>query len=102
MIKYVFQIDYARGEKRGYMDWVRSIADTLQAPSELKELASYDSVFSESPQRVVEFTFASMADAAAYFDRPEMVKIFQGELAEHAARVNVSVLKLLSDYNKGF
>ena len=73
MIKYVYSIDYPLGKKREYVDWVRSIADTLQKPDELKQLASYDNVFSASPQRVVEFSFESLADAATYFERPEMV-----------------------------
>ncbi len=42
MIKYVYEIDYPLGEKRKYLEWVRSIADTLQAPGELRGLASYD------------------------------------------------------------
>ena len=100
MIKYLYQIDYARGEKRAYMDWVRSIADTLQEPVELRQLASYDNAFSASPQRVVEFTFDSLSDAARYFDRPEMIRIFEGELPEHASRVRVAVLRRLSDYTK--
>ena len=32
MIKYVYEIDYPFGEKRKYLEWVRSIAETLQAP----------------------------------------------------------------------
>ena len=49
MIKYVYSIDYRLGKKREYVDWVRSIADTLQKPDELKRLASYDNVFAASP-----------------------------------------------------
>src|SRR6266545_1201575 len=52
VIKYVYEIDYPPGEKRKYLEWVRSIADTLQAPGELKRLASYDNAFSASPHRV--------------------------------------------------
>ena len=54
VIKYVYEIDYPVGQKRAYLEWVRSIADTLQAPGELKRLASYDNVFSATPHRVVE------------------------------------------------
>jgi hypothetical protein len=80
MIKYVYEIDYPFGEKRKYLEWVRSIADTLQAPSELRRLASYDNVFSATPHRVVEFTFDSLEDAARYFGRKEISFIFQSEL----------------------
>ena len=100
MIKYVYAIDYPLGKKREYVDWVRSIADTLQKPDELKRLASYDNVFSASPQRIVEFSFESLTDAATYFERPEMVRIFGAELPQHGANVAVTVLKRLTDYTK--
>jgi hypothetical protein len=100
MIKYVYEIDYPLGEKRKYLEWVRSIADTLQAPGELKRLASYDNAFSASPHRVIEFTFDSMADAGKYFDRKEMVRIFQGELPAHGENIHIKVLTLRGDYTK--
>jgi hypothetical protein len=100
MIKYVYSIDYPLGRKREYIDWVRSVADILQKPDELKGLASYDNVFSASPQRIVEFSFESLADAAAYFERPEMTRIFTGELPHHGTNVAITVLKRLTDYTK--
>jgi hypothetical protein len=100
VIKYVYEIDYPLGEKRKYLEWVRSIADTLQAPGELKRLASYDNAFSASPHRVIEFTFESMADAGRYFDRKEMVRIFQGELPAHGENIRIKVLTLRGDYTK--
>ncbi len=100
MIKYVYEIDYPLGEKRKYVEWVRSIANTLQAPGELRRLASYDNAFSASPQRVVEFTFDSLEDAGKYFDRKEMVRIFQGELPAHGTNIHVKVLTLRGDYSK--
>lgn len=100
MIKYVYSIDYPLGRKREYVDWVRSIADTLQKPDELKRLASYDNVFSATPQRIVEFTFESLADAATYFERPEMARIFTGELPQHGTNIAITVLKRLTDYTK--
>jgi hypothetical protein len=100
MIKYVYSIDYPRGRKREYVDWVRSIADTLQKPDELQRLASYDNVFSASPQRIVEFSFESLVDAATYFERPEMIRIFGGELSQHGANVGITVLRRLTDYTK--
>ena len=100
MIKYVYEIDYPLGEKRKYLDWVRSIADTLQAPGELKGLASYDNAFSATPQRVVEFTFESLEEAGRYFGRKEISRIFQSELPAHGSNIGVTVLALRSDYSK--
>jgi len=101
MIKYVYEIDYPLGQKRSYLEWVRSIADTLQAPEELKRLASYDNVFSASPHRVVEFTFESMADAGRDFERKDIGRILQGELTAHGSNIHINVLTLLGDYSKG-
>ena len=98
MVKFVYAIDYPLGQKRAYLEWVRSIADTLQAPAELKRLAAYDNYFSASPHRVVEFEFETMEDAARYFERKEISRIFQAELPVHASNVRISFLKLLGDY----
>jgi hypothetical protein len=100
MIKYVYEIDYPLGEKRKYLEWVRSVADTLQAPGELKRLASYDNVFSATPHRVVEFTFDSLEDAARYFGRKEISVIFQGELPAHGTNIHINILALRGDYIK--
>jgi hypothetical protein len=100
MIKYVYEIDYPLGEKRKYLEWVRSVADALQAPGELKRLASYDNVFSATPQRVVEFTFDSLEDAARYFSRKEIGVIFQSELPAHGTNIGLKVLALRGDYSK--
>lgn len=48
MIKWMYEIDYPLGERRAYLEWVRSFADTLQAPDELKRLVSYDNLFADS------------------------------------------------------
>src|SRR6266508_4380169 len=101
VIKYVYEIDYPVGQKRRYLEWVRSIADALQAPGELKRLASYDNAFSATPQRVVEFSFDSLEDAGKYFDRKEMVRIFQGELPAHGTNIHVKVMTVRGDYSKG-
>jgi hypothetical protein len=100
MIKYVYEIDYPLGQKRSYLEWVRTIADTLQAPDELRRLVSYDNVFSASPHRVIEFTFDSMKDAGRYFERPEVSRILQGELPGRGSNIQIKVLKLLGDYSK--
>jgi hypothetical protein len=100
MIKYVYAIDYPQGQKRAYLEWVRTIADRLQAPPELKRVASYDNFFSASPQRFVEFEFDTMEDAARYFERAEIGHIFQAELPAHAHNIRMTVLKSLGDYSK--
>jgi hypothetical protein len=100
VIKYVYELDYPLGEKRKYLEWVRTIADTLQAPGELTRLASYDNVFSATPQRVVEFTFDSLEDAARYFARKEISLIFQGELPAHGTNIGIKVLALRGDFTK--
>lgn len=100
MIKWVYEIDYPIGAKRAYLEWVRTIADTLQAPDELKRLVSYDNVFAASPQRVVEFYFDSMEDAGRYFDRPELSPIFQAQLPAHGTNIRITALVLRADYTK--
>jgi hypothetical protein len=100
MIKWVYEIDYPLGEKRAYLEWVRSIADTLQAPDELQRLVSYDNLFAASPQRVVEFYFDSMEDAGKYFDRKELSPIFQGQLPAHGTNIRITALVLRADYTK--
>ena len=99
MIKYVYEIDYPFGEKRKYLEWVRSIADALQAPGELNQLASYDNVFSATPHRVVEFTFGSLEDAARYFGRKE-ISLILSELPAHGTNISIKVLALRGDYSK--
>ena len=101
MIKYVYSIDYPVGQKRAYLEWVRSIADTLQQPDELQQVASFENVFSASPQRIVEFSFESLEAGARYFERPEMTRVFQGELPHHGTNIGLIVVKRLTDYTKG-
>jgi hypothetical protein len=100
VIKYVYEIDYPPRGKDKYLEWVRSIADALQAPAELRRLASYDNVYSMTPHRVVEFTFDSPPDAAKYFDREEIRLILQSELPAHSANISIKVLALRDDYLK--
>ena len=100
MIKYVYEVDYPLGQKRSYLEWVRSVADALQAPDELKRLASYDNVFSATPHRVIEFTFDSLEDAGRYFGRKEISRILQGELTAHGTNIGIKVLTRLADYSK--
>ena len=90
MIKYVYEIDYPPRGKDEYLQWVRSIAAALQAPAELRRMASYDNVYPVTPHRVVEFTFDSPRDAATYFDRKEIGLILQSELPTHSASKDIA------------
>jgi len=101
MIKYVYEIDYPpEGGKEKYLEWVQSIAAGLQAPGELRRLASYDNIYSLTPHRVVEFTFDSPEDAARYFGRKEIEPIIQTELPAHSANIHIKILTLRDDYSK--
>ena len=100
VIKYVYEIDYPPRGKDEYLTWVRSIADALQAPAELRRVASYDNVYSATPHRVVEFTFDSPEDAARYFDREEIGLILRSELPAHSANIRIKVLVLRDDYTR--
>jgi hypothetical protein len=101
MIKFVYSIDYPLGQKRAYLEWVRSIADSLQQPDQLIGLSSYDNVFSASPQRFVEFSFESLEAGARYFEQPEMIRVFEGQLPEHGTNIGITILRRLTDYTKG-
>ena len=100
MIKYVYEIDYPPRGKDKYLKWVQTIADALQAPAELRRLASYDNIYSTTPHRVVEFTFDSPRDAATYFERKEIRLILQSELPTRSANIHIKVLALRDDYVK--
>ena len=102
VIKYVYEIDYPPRGKDKYLEWVRSVADALQAPAELRRLASYDDVYSATPRRVVEFTFDSPRDAARYvFDtKGDRADLAKGELPTHSANIRIKVLALRDDYIK--
>lgn len=99
MIKYVWSVDYPLGKKEEYLAWVKSIAATLQAPDEVKRVASYDNCFSESPHRLVELEFDDMVTAAKYFEREEIREILEGILSV-GVNVRVNVLALRGDYTK--
>jgi len=99
-IKYVYTIDYPMNGKAAYIDWVKSIVSTLQKPSELVSIASYDNYLNESPRRIVEFEFADNIDAAKYFDDPEVRNVID-QTIEHGITHDILVLKKRSDYNPG-
>jgi len=97
-VKYVYTLDYPMGEKAEYLDWISSIASTLQEPAELLSIASYDNYFNASPQRYIEFVFANTADATKYFENPEISRIID-ELVNHGINVDIHLIKGRGDYN---
>jgi hypothetical protein len=98
-IKYVFAIDYPLGKKGEYLEWIKSIAPILQAPEEVKRLASYDNFYGSNPHRLVELEFANIEDAMKYLGREEIKKIL-GDLPSHSSRARVDVFTLRGDYSK--
>lgn len=98
-IKYVFTVDYPLGKKAEYLEWVKSVADMLQAPEEVNRISSYDNYFGGSPHRFIEFEFDNMVDAAKYLEREEISKVFE-DVANHGHAADVHVLKLRGDYIK--
>jgi len=98
-IKYVFSLDYALGGKAEYLEWVRSIADKIQAPEELLRITTYDNYFNASPTRIIEFEFESMEDAVNYFEIPEIKYIVETSV-DKSLNHKISILRLRGDYNK--
>ena len=97
-VKLVWLIDYPEGGKDAYIEWVASIAATLQAPDEITRIRSYDNQDQTlSPNRLVEFEFNSFLDAAAYLNRPEIAEIF-GDLPNHTSDVTMHTFIQRSDY----
>ena len=97
-VKYVYTVDYPMGEKAEYLEWIKTIASTMQEPEELLSIASYDNYFNASPHRHIEFVFANATDAIKYFENPEISKIV-GETVNHGINGNVHLLKGRSDYD---
>ena len=96
-IKMVSLIDYPLGGKDAYLEGVASIAPSLQAPEEVKRIASYDNLHGASPHRFVEFEFNSLEEAHTYLEREE-VHAATIELPNRASRVAQPIFELRSDY----
>ena len=77
-VKVVSFVDYTEGGKDAYIEWIASVAETLQAPEELLRIRSYDNLDPEmSPHRLAEWEFNSFLDAETYFNRPEITEILK-------------------------
>ena len=99
-IKYVYSLDYPRGQKDAYLEWVGSIGGDLQAPEELRRITSYDSYYAASPHRVIEFEFDDMAAATAYFGRYEISRLL-GDVVNRGTNVTIMILQRRGDYESG-
>lgn len=98
--KYIYSVDYPVGKKDAYLDWVRTIADSLQSTEEVDRILSYDNFFGSSPQRVIEFEFSSMAAAARYFELPRVNPVLE-EVMNRGVGGTINVFRLRGDYTKG-
>jgi hypothetical protein len=96
-VKLVWLINYPVGGKADYIAWIATVAPTLQAPEELKRVASYDNVRGENPHRLVEFESESIEEANAYQETEE-VRAVNTELPNRASRVSQLMFELRSDY----
>ena len=99
-MKIVLLINYPEDGKDAYIEWVRSVAPTLQAFEEVRRIRSYDNQDpTMSPNRLVEYEFDSFLDMAAYLNRPEIAEIMS-DLPNHASDVSLYTFILRSDYAK--
>jgi hypothetical protein len=98
-IKYISILDYGVGNKSAYLDMVKTVVKTLQAPKEVKRITSFENYLNSSPNRVIEFEFDSMADCVTYFEMPEVKRVVDNSVGM-SVNQRMSVLKLSREYNK--
>ena len=98
-VSLVWLVDYPEGAKDVYLEWIASVAPTLQAPAEVNRIRSYDNVEETTPHRFVEFAFDSFVDAMTYMNRPEIAAVFE-DLPNHATQVSAHTFIERSDYAK--
>ena len=98
-ISLVWLVDYPEGAKDVYLEWIASVAPTLQAPAEVNRIRSYDNLEETTPHRFVEFAFDTFVDAMTYMNRPEIAAVFE-DLPNHATQVSAHTFIERSDYAK--
>ena len=96
-VKLVYLVDYPLGGKAAYLEWVASVAPSLQAPDEVKRISSYDNYYGVSPHRWVEFEFNSIEEAHTYLEREE-IEAANLELPNRAGSADLLVFEQRSDY----
>lgn len=100
-VKLVWFIDYPESGKDVYLQWIASIASTLQVPKEVIRIRSYDNIEAGiSPHRLVEFEFGSFLEMATYLNRPEIAEILE-ELPNRSSDTTVHTFIQRSDYAAG-
>ncbi len=97
-VKLVYLVDYPLGGKAAYLEWIASVAPSLQAPEEVKRIASYDNLHGASPHRFVEFEFDSIEEANTYMGQ-EAAKAVSAELPNRASRVTQLLFAQRPDYS---
>ena len=98
-VKLVYLVDYPLGGKDAYLQWIASVAPSLQAPEEVKRIASYDNLHGASPHRFVEFEFESVEEAHTYLERAA-VRAVNTELPNQSSRVSQLLFEQRPDYNE--
>lgn len=98
-IKMLVTVDYPVGGRAEYLEWVSSIASTLQAPAEVARIASYDNHMGDTPHRFIEFEFENFEAWATYVELPE-VRAVLDDASNHGLNNHTYVLKLRNDYSK--
>ena len=98
-VNLVWLVDYPEGAKDAYLEWIASVAPTLQAPAEVNRIRSYNNSEETSPHRFVEFEFDSFVDAMTYMNRPEIAAVFE-DLPNYATQVSAHTFIERSDYAK--
>ena len=94
-VKRVYLVDYPLGGKDVYLEWIASVAPSLQAPEEVKRIASYDNLPGASPHRFVEFD--SVEEANTYLEREE-VDAVSAELPNRTSRSTQLLFEQRPDY----
>ena len=96
-VKLVYLVDYPLGGKDAYLEWIASVAPSLQAPEEVKRIVSYDNLHGATPHRFVEFEFDSLEEANTYLEREEIHAVTI-ELPNRATRVAQLMFEQRPDY----
>lgn len=97
-VKTVYLVDYPLGGKTEYLEWIAAIAPMLQAPEEVKRIASYDNYYGVSPHRYVEFEFDSYEEANTYQELPYVQQHVNAELPNRTSRTTVLTFEMRPDY----
>ena len=99
-VKLVTFVNYPETGKEAYLEWIASVAPTLQTPQEVIQIKAYDNLDpSMSPNRMVEFVFANFIDMETYLNRSEIAAIFEEQLTIASDTTRYTFIQR-SDYAK--